>query len=53
MDHDPSFAFGGGSGSFGGPESDCTQPPAAQPGAVTLQMPAMAGGTAILRIVTG
>jgi hypothetical protein len=50
-----SFAFGGGggSGSFGGPNSDCAQPPPAQPGAVTLQMPAMAGGTAILRIVTG
>jgi len=50
-----SFAFGGGggSGSFGGPDSECTQPPAAQPGAVTLQLPAMTGGTAILRIVTG
>ncbi len=50
-----SFAFGGGggSGSFGGPDSDCAQPPAAQPGSVTLQMPAMTDGTAILRIVTG
>jgi hypothetical protein len=27
---------GGGSGSFGGPDSDCAQPPAAQPGSVTL-----------------
>jgi uncharacterized membrane protein YgcG len=48
-----SFGAGGGSGSFGGPDSDCAQPPPAQPGAVTLQMPAMTSGTAILRIVTG
>ena len=50
-----SFAFGtgGGSGSFGGPDSDCAQPPPAQPGSVTLQMPAMTGDTAIMRIVTG
>ena len=50
------FAFGGsggGSGSFGAPDSDCTQPPAATPGSVTLQMPAMKDGTAILRIVVG
>jgi uncharacterized membrane protein YgcG len=48
-----SFGGGGGSGSLGGPESDCTQPPPAQPGTVTLQMPAMTDGTAIMRIVTG
>lgn len=44
-------AGGGGSGSFGGADSDCAQPPASQPGSVTLQLPAMTGGTAILRIV--
>lgn len=48
-----SFGGGGGSGSLGGPNSDCAQPPPAQPGTVTLQLPAMADGTAIMRIVTG
>lgn len=48
-----SFGGGGGSGSLGGPNTECSQPPPAQPGTVTLQMPAMTNGTAILRIVTG
>jgi hypothetical protein len=49
-----SFAFGngGGSGSFGGPATDCTQAPPPEPGSVTLQMPALTDGTAIVRIVT-
>jgi uncharacterized membrane protein YgcG len=48
-----SFGGGGGSGSLGGPNTECTEPPPGQPGTVTLQMPAMTNGTAILRIVTG
>lgn len=49
------FSFGGGgggSGSFGGPASNCSQAPEAVPGSVTLQMPALTDGTAIMRIVT-
>ena len=50
------FVFGsaGGSGSLAGPNTDCaTKPPSAQPGVVTVQLPAMIDGTAILRIVIG
>jgi hypothetical protein len=53
-----SFAAAGGmSGTFGSATSDSTsclhQWPAAEPDAVTLQMPAVIGNTAILRIVIG
>ncbi|WP_030432096.1 hypothetical protein [Allokutzneria albata] len=49
-----SFGGGGGFGSFGGPNAECAaKMPDARPGSVTLQLPGMGEGTAILRIVTG
>jgi hypothetical protein len=49
-----SFGGGGGFGTFGGDNSNCaTGLPQARPGSVTLQVPTLRGGTAIMRIVTG
>ncbi|WP_051897957.1 hypothetical protein [Sciscionella sediminilitoris] len=44
----------GGSGTFASPGQGCgTEKPTAEPGAVTVQLPAIQDGKAILRIVTG